>query len=422
MSQHFAAALRRAALSTRAKVTTATSILQKTLGKGLGCDSFPRWSVPESGQQSKLPPSSPNADTDQTSAEPSRLSGGHDIDEKAVGIGEVLPSGRLRRPLGNVLRALREQRRMVDWSEQVARNSLPGVAPLARLPIAPGAQFPTRSIVCTAGMREYKLYIPASAERPLGVVVMLHGCKQDPDDFAAGTNMNAVAEANGLIVAYPRQSPSANASSCWNWFNPGDQMRDAGEPSILAAITREIMSEFGLDRHQVFVAGLSAGGAMAAVMGETYPDLYGAVGIHSGLGYRCASDVISAFAAMRGDAGTTAVQLQPVAGTESRVRTIVFHGNADQIVAPSNADRIVAAASRNVSSARQLDSGRATGGRTFTRTTIASADGEPIVEYWLINGAPHAWSGGHPTGSYTDPQGPDASAEMVRFFLKRPRT
>jgi poly(hydroxyalkanoate) depolymerase family esterase len=427
MSQHFAAAMRRAALSTRAKVTTATGIIQKALGKALARGSFdetfPGLSLPESKQHLPLRPVSPNAETEEPSADRPQLSLRYDTSENVAAIGGVLHGGsqRLRRPLGDVLRALREHRPMVDWSEQLSAMRLPGVATLARLPIAPGAQFVTRSIVCATGTREYKLYIPASAGRPLGLLVMLHGCKQDPDDFAAGTSMNTVAEANGLIVVYPRQSPSANASSCWNWFNPGDQMRDAGEPSIIAAITCEIMSEFALDRDQVFVAGLSAGGAMAAVMAETYPDLYAAAGIHSGLDYRCANDVISAFAAMRGN--HTAPQPCAVAGRRPRVRTIVFHGSADQIVVPSNADRIVASASRNVSSARQVDYGSTTGGRTFTRTIILGAyDGEPTVEYWLIDGSPHAWSGGHPSGSYTDPQGPDASVEMVRFFLNRPRT
>jgi poly(hydroxyalkanoate) depolymerase family esterase len=428
MNKDFAAAMRRAALSTRAKVTTATGIIQKALrnrlARGSFDETFPGLSPPASKQHSALRPSSPNAETDQPTAEPWRLSARQGTHEDAAAIGGVQHSGshRLRRPLGDVLRALREHRSMVDWSAELSGMSLPAGVTSSPLPIAPGAQFLTRSIVCAAGMRDYKLYIPASSERPLGLLVMLHGCKQDPGDFAAGTNMNTVAEASGLIVAYPRQSSSANASSCWNWFNPGDQMRDAGEPSIIAAITREIMSEFGLDQHQVFAAGLSAGGAMAAVMGETYSDLYAAVGIHSGLGYRSANDVVSAFAAMRGDADPTAAQPPAVVGAEPRVRTIVFHGSADQMVAPSNADRIVASAARNVSSARRLDYGRAAGGRTFTRTTMVSADGVPIVEYWLMDGGPHAWSGGHPSGSYTDPQGPDASAEMVRFFLNLPRT
>jgi poly(hydroxyalkanoate) depolymerase family esterase len=250
---------------------------------------------------------------------------------------------------------------------------------------------------------------------------MLHGCKQNPDDFATGTKMNAVAELHGLLVAYPAQTGDANASSCWNWFDPGDQMRNVGEPSIIAGATREIMSEFHLDRRQVFVAGLSAGGAMAAVMGETYPDLYAAVGIHSGLAYRSANDVISAFAAMRGGAASPlqAKQHAP-AGSETRLRTIVFHGTADQIVDPSNAARIVDAASRSIAVGNARKDHGSFMGRTYNRMIIADANGDPHVECWLIDGAGHAWFGGHPSGSFTDPKGPHASAEMVRFFLTHP--
>jgi poly(hydroxyalkanoate) depolymerase family esterase len=286
------------------------------------------------------------------------------------------------------------------------------------LPVPDGAQFLTRSFACAAGTRRFKLYIPASAaSQPRGLVVMLHGCKQDPDDFATGTHMNAVAEAHGLAVAYPAQPGSSNAASCWNWFNPSDQTRDRGEPSIIAGITREIIAEFQIDRSRVFVAGLSAGGAMAAVMGETYPDLYAAVGVHSGLAYGSASDVMSAFAAMRGDVNAISTLAKRRAAT-SRVRTIVFHGTADQVVHPSNADSIVEVASRHhLAAPFDTDHGSSAGGLDYKRSVITGGDGKPAVECWLIDGAGHAWSGGRPEGSYTDPRGPDASVEMVRFFL-----
>ena len=247
---------------------------------------------------------------------------------------------------------------------------------------------------------------------------MLHGCKQDPDDFATGTNMNAIAELNGMLVAYPRQSYSANPSSCWNWFDRGHQERGAGEPAIISGITRAVMSEFRLEPHQVFVAGLSAGGAMAAVMGETYPELYAGVGIHSGIAYRAATDLISAFSAMRGAA---AVPDEPRGGCETnpRLRTIVFQGSADQTVAPSNATRIVAAATGDLCSDRDVMFGQTASGRSYTRTVVSNVDGTVMLEYWLVDGTGHAWSGGSAAGSYTDPEGPDASAEMVRFFLGR---
>ena len=244
---------------------------------------------------------------------------------------------------------------------------------------------------------------------------MLHGCKQDPDDFAVGTHMNANAETHGLLVAYPGQTGAANVSACWNWFNPADQKRDSGEPAIIAGLTRALIAEFGLDPAGVFVAGLSAGGAMAAVMGEAYPDLYAAVGIHSGLATGLASDVMSAFAAMRAD--TAPASPRPRTGTGQRM--IVFHGSADATVHPANARQIVAAASARPGAARVRHDGTAAG-RRFERSVISGSDGSAQVECWLIKGAGHAWSGGQPGGSFTDRQGPDASAQMVRFFLEAP--
>jgi poly(hydroxyalkanoate) depolymerase family esterase len=290
----------------------------------------------------------------------------------------------------------------------------PGKAP----EIPDGAQFLSRSYACAAGRRSYKLYIPSrhrAGRQPL--LVMLHGGTQDADDFAAGTRMNALAEEHGFLVAYPSQCKSANPSLCWNWFKPGDQMRDAGEPSIIAGITTEIIAEHDIDPQRVFVAGLSAGGAMAAVMVATYPEIYAGVGIHSGLPYRSASDVASAFSAMRGDRGQKRRQRKSRHTSDHalRVRTIVFHGDADQIVHPSNGAKIVEAHAKTGDS---MESTTASTSRGYTRTITRDKTGAVVVEQWLIHGSGHAWSGGSPDGTYTDRHGPDASREMLRFFLE----
>jgi poly(hydroxyalkanoate) depolymerase family esterase len=320
-----------------------------------------------------------------------------------------------RRPLGEVLDILSRGQRS---------RPAPFVAPGAKTgkpPAQPdGAEFLTRSYASPAGVRPYKLYVPAhrgTGRRPL--IVMLHGCTQDPDDFAAGTQMNALAEEYGFLVVYPGQTRAANQSGCWNWFDPKNQRRDKGEPSIIAGITREIVAEFEVDPKRVYVAGLSAGGAMAVVMGATYPDLYAAVGVHSGLAYESATDVAGAFMAMRGN-GHGVMRNGGRASTPAQkpVRTIIFHGDADQTVHPSNAERIVAALSPGVQDgARETVSGRADG-RPYSRTLIKDAAGQPLGEHWVIEGAGHAWSGGDPSGSYADAHGPDASREMVRFFLQ----
>ena len=205
--------------------------------------------------------------------------------------------------------------------------------------------------------------------------------------------------------------------SCWNWFRPGDQRRTTGEPAIIAGLTEAIVVEFGVPRDCVFIAGLSAGGAMAAVMGATYPDLYAAVGVHSGLAHGAANDVLSAYAAMRGETDV-GLRPSPSPSSDTTPRVIVFHGTADTTVHPTNAERIVVAAQRAAPTGPFRSERGVTGdGRSYLRTVAARPDGTSGIECWMIQGGGHAWSGGHPSGSFTEPDGPDASAELVRFFL-----
>jgi poly(hydroxyalkanoate) depolymerase family esterase len=242
-------------------------------------------------------------------------------------------------------------------------------------------------------------------------VVMLHGCTQAPDDFAAGTRMNELAEERGFFVAYPGQSKSANPNKCWNWFKPSDQRRDRGEPAIIAGIAHQIMADYALDNRQVYVAGLSSGGAMAATMAATYPDLFAAVGIHSGLPHGSAHDLPSALATMRSG--------NPGAKVPS-VPAIVFHGDQDSLVHPRNGDELVSQwLADRPESGMSVESG--VKGHPYTRRVLHGAAGVPVLEHWLIHGAGHAWSGGSERGSHTDPRGPDASGEMVRFFFDNPR-
>lgn len=271
-------------------------------------------------------------------------------------------------------------------------------------------QFLARSFTNHAGTRACKLYVPTGYHgQALPLVVMLHGCKQHPDDFAAGTGFNVLAEEMPCLVLYPAQAQSANISACWNWFGALDQQRGQGEPALIAGMTQQVIDEYGLDPGRVFIAGLSAGGAMAAIMGRTYPELYSAIGIHSGLPHGAAHDLPSALAAMKHGAAATG----RCAGAAPPV--IVFHGERDPTVHPRNADQIVAQAGAQ-SALGEVSKGRADGGRSYTRTVYRDGDANVVAEQWLVHGAGHAWSGGSARGSYTDRKGPDASREMMRFF------
>lgn len=389
MTIKFAAAMRRATAATRAfNILGATRLIQKTLTNSMLSGALrqssksPTVAVPRKQQKAQLRYSEKSGAT------------GPSAEKQASPVPSLPGSGSLIR-FG------------------LAKRSTP------LLPIPDGASFALRRFTSKAGVREFKLYVPASAsKKPRGLILMLHGCTQNPDDFAAGTNMNAVAEAHGLLVAYPHQTRASNASACWNWFEEAHQRRDMGEPGILAGLTRKLISEFGIEKTQVFVAGLSAGAAMAVILAKTYPDVFRAVGVHSGLAYQSAGNVMSAMAVMRGHSGSRqAGKAQVQDASTEPVRTIIFHGSADRTVNPSNAQHILDTAHGAIDQQASVTSSGTSNGRRFTRTVMSRKDGTPIIENWLIDGAGHTWSGGHTSGSYADAKGPDASAEMVRFFL-----
>lgn len=347
---------------------------------------------------------------------------------------------RMRWPLRDAVRLLREGRQPVvmplpvlgaglapavplhEPEVRVAREERPVILqadpaperPVAGVPVTPAvlkpAAFTERMQTGPGAARRYRLYVPTLPEgaAPEGLVLMLHGCGQNPEDFARGTRMNQVAEAHGLAVLYPEQMRTENAKGCWNWFRPGDQTAGSGEPGILASLVRRIVAELAVPTDRVFVAGLSAGGGMAAVLGAANPELFAAVGVHSGVPNGTANDALSALAVMRGDIGPGP---RPKPG---RVPLIVFHGSVDRTVNPVNADRVLAAAPRP---AQVHTRHGAAGGRVFERTVALRTDGGPASERWIVEGTGHAWSGGDPAGSYSDAAGPDASSEMVRFFL-----
>jgi poly(hydroxyalkanoate) depolymerase family esterase len=288
------------------------------------------------------------------------------------------------------------------------------------LPDAHGA-FTEHAYLGTAGSRDYKLYVPSGYRgQPSPLIVMLHGCTQSVDDFAGGTNMNVVADENGCLVAYPIQSKAANQAKCWNWFNPRDQRRDSGEPALIVGIVQQIAREHAVDLRRVYVAGLSAGGAAAVVLGTRYPDVFAAIGVHSGVACGAAHDLVSALAAMRGQGTQTGAVNALRSDSQRDVPTILFHGDRDGTVHPSNADRIVETtqASRLQSI---VETSRVPDGHAYTRELYRDDRGRVVLERWTVHGADHAWSGGRKPYSFTDPAGPNASHAMMRFFLAHQR-
>ena len=401
MNDRLHAGMREASRLTRAgRLIDATALLQRMLQSGRGPDS--------NASSAGVPPTidlAPEA-VEETSAAPSR------------------PERTLRAQLPGALRRLLDRGTPSGFAPGRGGLTEPSATDV---PESESGQFLTKAFSNQAGSRTFKLYVPSQYRgQPLPMIVMLHGCTQSPDDFAAGTRMNLRAEEYNCFVAYPEQSASANTSRCWNWFRPGDQIRGQGEPALIACITRQVMIEYSVDEERIYAAGLSAGGAAVAVLAAAYPDLYAAIGVHSGLARGVAHDVPSAFAAMRrsgraarrGSGGN----LSPRGGYSRIVPAIVFHGDRDSTVHPSNGDQVIAQLKEALATdvTVTVEDGRVPGGRAYTRAVHRDAADHSIFEQWVIHGAGHAWSGGSPTGSYTDPQGPDATREMLRFFLDHP--
>lgn len=400
MDRTVADALRRAASLTRAgnPLEATRAIRAALLGTGDGAEPSP---VGRPKASAILGPRVLDLTANRVDREPPRPGTSRPATPKDADGGERRPPRKVVRPLADTIRDLAAGRRAFETP--LSRRAGPP-------PVPAGAQYLSRTFDSTAGSRGYRLYVPpsvAAGGAAAGLVLMLHGCKQDPDDFATGTGMNAQADEASMIVVYPAQTTASNPSGCWNWFDAANQRRGGGEPALLAMLARSVAEEFAVPADALFVAGLSAGGAMAAILVETYPDVFSAAGIHSGLPAGAATDLPSAFAAMAGRGGD-----RPATAT---ARLIVVHGTADGVVNPSNGDRMMAGW-RHGAAATDHETGRTGAGRSYERIVYRSADGRIDAEHWILRDHGHAWSGGHPSGSYTDPAGPDASAAMMRFF------
>lgn len=299
-----------------------------------------------------------------------------------------------------------------------------GDAPVSEGPERAG-RFAPEAFVHGGLSHPFHLYVPASAAPPEGraLIVMLHGCTQDAQDFARGTRMNAAAESVGALVLYPTQPRAANQNGCWNWFRPEDQRAGGGEPALLLAMVRHVAAQEHVDPRRVYVAGLSAGGAMAALLAREYPQVFAAAGVHSGLVAGAAQNVMGALSAMKSGAkGWGAAGAQPAGA----VPLIVFHGEADSTVHPRNGEQLLqrAGADLGARAQRRTEAGRSADGQRYTRTVLhdSAAPGTVWAEHWLLHGAGHAWSGGDARGSHTSARGVDASREMLRFFMEHPQT
>lgn len=289
-------------------------------------------------------------------------------------------------------------------------------------------RFLSRTIETADGPRAYKLYVPSryNKSRPAPLLVVLHGCTQNPDDIARGTRFNELAEQSGMLVAYPEQPQKYNGLKCWNWFDSAHQTRGKGEPALIASIAQRVMNDYSVDARRVFIAGLSAGGAMALTVAYGYPEMFAAAGIHSGIAYGAVTNVAGAMIAMKSGAPEPASLSAAVVrgmGSARHFPAIVFQGKADKSVNFVNSTQIVSQLAESWKPSPLARIGESSGDNNGYRvTTRLYGSGKALIEEWVVDELGHAWSGGSKNGTYTDEKGPDASREMIRFFLQHPRS
>ena len=303
-------------------------------------------------------------------------------------------------------------------------------------PVANGAtgRFVDGVFTSEAGARRWRLWIPGAYDgrTRLPLVVLLHGCTQDPDDIARGTRVTELADKLNLLVLLPEQPETANPKKCWTWYDAAHQRRDAGEPSLIAGMTRQTLGDWAVDSQRVYITGISAGAAMASVMAIAYADVFAAAGLHSGIPYRAAANVMEGVAAMtRGASDPVQLATTAMADMGPRARAIpaiIVQGLADAVVKPVNAEhtrdmwltmnalvrRDAAPAVRPTAEQRSEAGGLGVITSCYPSRQVTTGCEVTTV---FVEGLGHAWSGGSKAGTFTDERGPDATDVILKFLL-----
>lgn len=327
--------------------------------------------------------------------------------------------------------------------EPLERNSLRHLATLAcllsLLACAADAFAAVRYVKQVDG-REVLMVVPDRYDDAPPLVIALHGCNQSAEEFLTATGLENLVDAERIVLALPEAEVSGdNPLGCWRWWEPDNQRRDGREPRRITALIDAM--DVPVDRQRVYALGLSAGGAMAVILGTVYPDVFAAVGVHSGVGFAAAANTACALKIL-GDApprvearGRLAYLHQP---RHRIVPTMILHGRADDTVDPRHAEGLVRELARRndfiddgdggnhsfdaAPDATLADPGPCRGDSESSPCyahelkRYTDRDGRAVLQQVMVDRLGHAWSGGREGHRYADPAGPDAGAMFWRFF------